>query len=181
MMQAINFPLFASKFAKHFTNNSDNIMLLNVVIDSRKIQSGNNTLFVALDGSRYAGWEFASDAYDKGVRNFILPANCPTSLIKSLEDSNVLLSTSPLKDLQQLAQLNRENFKGPVIGITGSNGKTIVKEWLAQILSAKYNLWKNPKVTIARLASPSRHWELANNIKLLYLRPEFQLLMKWPL
>ncbi|WP_339925562.1 bifunctional UDP-N-acetylmuramoyl-tripeptide:D-alanyl-D-alanine ligase/alanine racemase [uncultured Cyclobacterium sp.] len=145
MMQAINFLLFASKFTKHFTNNSDKIMLLNVVIDSRKIQSGNDTLFVALDGSRNAGWEFASDAYEKGVRNFILPVNSPSSLIKGLENSNILLSPSPLKDLQQLAQLNRENFKGPVIGITGSNGKTIVKEWLAQVLSAKYNLWKNPK------------------------------------
>ena len=145
MMQAINFPQFASKFAKHFINGSDKRMILNVVIDSRKIQSGNNTLFVALDGSRYAGWEFSGDAYAKGVRNFILPNNFPTSLLKGLENSNILLSMSPLKDLQHLAQLNRENFKGPVIGITGSNGKTIVKEWLAQILSAKYNLWKNPK------------------------------------
>ncbi|WP_339717761.1 bifunctional UDP-N-acetylmuramoyl-tripeptide:D-alanyl-D-alanine ligase/alanine racemase [Cyclobacterium amurskyense] len=141
MMQAINFLQFASKLTK----GSDDIILLDVVIDSRKIQSGSKMLFVALNGSRYSGWEFAEDAYSKGVRNFILPEDCPDPILKSLEQANILLSPSPLRELQKLAQLNRENFAGPVIGITGSNGKTIVKEWLAQVLSSKYHVWKSPK------------------------------------
>ncbi|AKP51042.1 bifunctional UDP-N-acetylmuramoyl-tripeptide:D-alanyl-D-alanine ligase/alanine racemase [Cyclobacterium amurskyense] len=145
MMQAINFLQFASKFAKNFTTGSDDYILLDVVIDSRKIQSGSKTLFVALNGSRYSGWEFAEDAYSKGVRNFILPEDCPDPILKSLEQANILLSPSPLRELQELAQLNRDNFAGPVIGITGSNGKTIVKEWLAQVLSSKYDVWKSPK------------------------------------
>ena len=141
MMQAINFLQFASKLTK----GSDDIILLDVVIDSRKIQSGSKMLFVALNGSRYSGWEFAEDAYSKGVRNFILPEDCPDPILKSLEQANILLSPSPLRELQKLAKLNRENFAGPVIGITGSNGKTIVKEWLAQVLSSKYHVWKSPK------------------------------------
>jgi alanine racemase len=145
MIQGINFHKFCSNSTGHFTKGPAKTMILEAVIDSRKIQSGNNTLFIALDGSRNAGWEFAPDAHAKGVRNFILPTNIPTDLPQKLENSSILISRSPLDDLQKLAQENRKNFKGPIIGITGSNGKTIVKEWLAQVLSADYSIWKNPK------------------------------------
>lgn len=145
MIQAINFHKFGSNATGHFTKGPAKSKILEVVIDSRKIQSGNSTLFIALDGSRNAGWKFASDAHTKGVRNFILPTTIPTDLPQRLENSSILISKSPLDELQKLARINRENFKGPVIGITGSNGKTIVKEWLAQILSANYNIWKSPK------------------------------------
>lgn len=144
-MQQINFSQFASNQSSLFIPGTPDESILFAVIDSRKIHSGKETLFIALQGSRHAGWEFATDAYAKGVRNFILPKICPSSLLKKLANANILLSISPLKELQQLAQINREAFRGAVIGITGSNGKTIVKEWLAQVLSAQFNLWKSPK------------------------------------
>jgi alanine racemase len=145
MIKAINFHTFASNSNGSFIKGSANKMILEVVIDTRRIQSGDNTLFVALDGTRNAGWEFASDAYAKGVRNFILPDTIPDDLPRDLENSSILISGSPLTDLQNLAKENRKKFKGTIVGITGSNGKTIVKEWLAQVLSADYRVWKNPK------------------------------------
>ena len=145
MIQAINFHKFSSNSTGRFITGPAKTMILEIIIDSRKIQSGNNTLFIALKGSRNAGWEFARNAHAKGVRNFILPTTIPTDLPQELENSSILITRSPLDDLQKLAQENRENFKGPIIGITGSNGKTIVKEWLAQVLSADYRVYKNPK------------------------------------
>jgi alanine racemase len=163
-MQKINFTQYAINSGRLFVNGSREEEILNVVIDSRKIHSAKETLFIALQGSRHAGWEFATEAYGKGVRNFVLPNHCPRPLLKELKKANILLSSSPLKELQQLAQINRETFARAVIGITGSNGKTIVKEWLAQVLSAKYNLWKSPKsynsqigVALSALGINSQH------------------------
>lgn len=163
MIQSIEFKKFASKYPGEFIVSSACDQINQVAIDSRKIHSGNQTLFVALDGSRQNGSDFAMDAHDLKVRNFILPLSAKKATEK-LKDSNILMVEKPLYALQVLAIKNRSAFLGPVVGITGSNGKTIVKEWLAQILGQKFNTYKSPKsynsqigVALSALGIQARH------------------------
>src|SRR5690606_31448419 len=100
--------------------------------DSRKILSGRESLFIPLEGNKYDGHDFVISAYDAGVRHFILKEGRLPQL--ELPEANILLVSDPIAALQSLGQWNRSLFSGPVVGITGSNGKTIVKEWLGQVL-----------------------------------------------
>lgn len=163
MIRPINFKIFADNYGGEFFTFSGNDRIRQIAIDSRKIQSGEETLFIALDGSRQKGSDFAKDAHEKQVRNFILPL-AAKEVIENLEDSNILLVDKPLNALQALAEKNRLAFNGPVVGITGSNGKTIVKEWLAQVLSQDFQVFKSPKsynsqigVALSALEIESRH------------------------
>ncbi|WP_235954773.1 bifunctional UDP-N-acetylmuramoyl-tripeptide:D-alanyl-D-alanine ligase/alanine racemase [Cyclobacterium salsum] len=165
MIEIIHLHTFAANQTGYFLKGTAADRIEQVSIDSRKIQNGTQTLFVALEGTRSSGWHFAKDAYQKNVRNYILPpeANSP-ELIESLYGANMLFCDAPLEALQALATFNREKFSGPVAGITGSNGKTIVKEWLAQVLSEKYRVWKSPKsynsqigVALSALGMESKH------------------------
>ncbi|MDN3689022.1 bifunctional UDP-N-acetylmuramoyl-tripeptide:D-alanyl-D-alanine ligase/alanine racemase [Cyclobacterium jeungdonense] len=165
MIEVIHFHKFAAQQPGYFIKGTAANQIEQVSIDSRKIQNGTQTLFVALVGTRSSGWHFAKDAYHKNVRNFILPSEAKApELLDSLSGANILFCAAPLEALQALAKLNREKFSGPVAGITGSNGKTIVKEWLAQVLSEKYRVWKSPKsynsqigVALSALGMDSRH------------------------
>ena len=93
--------------------------------DSRKIQAAENTLFFALKTAHADGHQFIENAYKKGVRNFVCGAGDDAPL---LPDANIILVENTLTALQKLAAFHRSNFLSLVIGITGSNGKTIVKE-----------------------------------------------------
>lgn len=165
MIEVIHLHTFAANQPGYFLKGSAADRIEQVSIDSRKIQNGTQTLFVALEGTRSSGWHFARDAYHKNVRNFILPTEAKApELLESLSGANILFCAAPLNALQALAKLNREKFSGLVAGITGSNGKTIVKEWLAQVLSEKYRVWKSPKsynsqigVALSALGMDSRH------------------------
>src|SRR5690606_29037319 len=100
----------------------NNILMDHVVTDSRQILSGNNSLFIALNGLKYDGHDFVTSAYNLGVRNFIVKEgyfNLPV-------DANILTVPDTIDALQKIAQWHRSLFQHPVIGITGSNGKTIV-------------------------------------------------------
>lgn len=110
-------------------------------IDSRRINNPDYTLFVALKGARN-GHVFLSDAYQKGIRCFLISEE--VDLIQ-FPEATFLLVENTLKALQQIALYQRNKVHLPVIGITGSNGKTIVKEWLYQLLSGSYNVLKSPK------------------------------------
>ncbi|MBC7382145.1 MAG: bifunctional UDP-N-acetylmuramoyl-tripeptide:D-alanyl-D-alanine ligase/alanine racemase [Bacteroidia bacterium] len=117
-----------------------------ILIDSRKLIFVENALFVAIKGVRNDGHLYLKDVYDAGVRNFILEHNSVTGeLIGQLPAANILIVKSGLLALQQIAIFHRKQFEIPVIGITGSNGKTIVKEWLSHLLKNQYNLVRNPK------------------------------------
>ena len=90
-------------------------------------------LFFALKTKRNDGHKYIPDLYERGVRNFVvseLPENK-----EAYTAANFLQLANPLKGLQKLAEKHREQFLIPVVGITGSNGKTVVKEWLYQLLS----------------------------------------------
>ncbi len=104
-------------------NAPEYISIQELLTDSRKIIHADSSLFFAIKGSRHDGHRFIADLVKQGVRNFIL-SDLPAEL-KKLE-ANFILVEDPLAALQSLSAHHRSRFHIPVIGITGSNGKTIV-------------------------------------------------------
>ena len=118
------------------------VFVKNVVFDSRKISFPKQSIFFALQGPNTDGHHYVKNAYNKHVRFFVVSKITKDVVLK---DAHFILVKSPLKALQKLATFHRQQFDIPFIAITGSNGKTIIKEWLAQSLSQKYNVVKSPK------------------------------------
>lgn len=123
--------------------------------DSRRINNPAQGLFFALSGRRN-GHEFVAEAYAGGVRNFVVEHGPEFNL----PGANFLIVPDPLVALQTLAAYHRNRFKLQVIGITGSNGKTIVKEWLYQLLSADKNIVRNPKSYNSQIGVPLSVWQI---------------------
>jgi alanine racemase len=135
-----------------------------LVCDSRNPVADPNSLFIALKGSNFDGHDFAFDAYQKGVRNFLLE-RIPES-IHSKSNVNILIVPDCRKALQQIAAFHRQKFSYPVIGITGSNGKTIVKEWLTQLLEDDYLIVKSPKSFNSQIGVPLSVLEMTSSHRL---------------
>ncbi len=130
-----------------------------VFIDSRTISDGARGCFFALKGERHDGFHYLHDAYKKGVRCFVtnrLPAQAHA-------DAAYLLVPDARGALQALAQHHRSQFAMPVVGITGSNGKTIVKEWLSQVLSAQHAVVRNPRSYNSQVGVPLAVLEMADH------------------
>ncbi len=126
-----------------------------LLTDSRRISNPAGGLFFALSGRRN-GHEFIAEAYAGGVRNFVV-RHGPE--IKAPE-ANFLTVDDVLGALQTLAAYHRSRFNLEVIGITGSNGKTIVKEWLYQLLAADKNIVRNPKSYNSQIGVPLSVWQI---------------------
>ncbi|MCR8556371.1 bifunctional UDP-N-acetylmuramoyl-tripeptide:D-alanyl-D-alanine ligase/alanine racemase [Mucilaginibacter sp. BJC16-A38] len=126
-----------------------------LLTDSRRISNPDGALFFALSGRRN-GHEFIAEAYASGVRNFVVRQG---SEIKAPE-ANFLMVDDVLVALQTLAAYHRNRFELEVIGITGSNGKTIVKEWLYQLLSPDKNVVRNPKSYNSQIGVPLSVWQI---------------------
>lgn len=140
-----------------FLLQSNNTLIEHLCIDSRRIVHPGSSLFFALHTDRRDGHSFIKQCYEKGVRNFIVDKRTDTLLLK---DANILQVKDTLKALQQLAAHHRKQFNIPVIGITGSNGKTIVKEWLYQLLSDDYTIARSPKSYNSQVGVPLSVWQL---------------------
>lgn len=129
--------------------------------DSRTIVSGRESLFFALVSDRNDGHHYTRKAYEKGVRSFVI-SNARKKIDK-YPDATFLLVEDTLKALQQLARYRRDQFEGNVIGITGSNGKTIVKEWLSELLIDDYHIVRSPKSYNSQVGVPHSVWLLNND------------------
>ncbi len=127
--------------------------------DSRKLLFPATSLFFALQGPRRDGHSFVKEVYDKGVRNFIISQEAGIELPA---DANIVLVKDVLQALQALAAHHRKQFSFPVIGITGSNGKTIVKEWLNQLLEEKFAIVRSPKSYNSQIGVPLSVWQMNN-------------------
>jgi alanine racemase len=134
-----------------------------LVIDSRKISDPERSLFIAISTQRRQGATFIAEAFDKGVRNFLVQEEV---VADRFPGSSFILVKDTLQALQQIAAAYRRQFKIPVIGITGSNGKTVVKEWLYQLLSAQYNVVRSPKSFNSQIGVPLSVWLLEPEHKL---------------
>ncbi|MBC7721610.1 MAG: bifunctional UDP-N-acetylmuramoyl-tripeptide:D-alanyl-D-alanine ligase/alanine racemase, partial [Pedobacter sp.] len=130
-----------------------------LLIDSRKIIVPKTSLFFALTGPRKDGHSYIKEVYNRGVRNFVISQNIETT---NYPEANFLLVNDVLKALQTLACVHRKQFTYPVIGITGSNGKTIVKEWLYQLLNDDYNIVRSPRSYNSQVGVPLSIWQMAS-------------------
>jgi Alr-MurF fusion protein len=129
-----------------------------LVIDSRNIMYPHHALFFALTGNLRDGHEFLKAAYDQGVRNFVVsdPQN-----LEGLVDINYILTTDVVSVMQRIASLHRAKYPDlKVIGITGSNGKTVVKEWLSILLSKSMRVVKTPKSYNSQIGVPLSVWQI---------------------
>lgn len=143
-----------------FLQQASDDAIRNLSLDSRKLTEPEHTLFFAVKGKRHDGHLFLADLHSRGVRNFIVSENVDVS---HLTDSNILLVKDSIRALQALTAYHRGRFKIPVIGITGSNGKTIVKEWLNQLLDEDYHIVRSPKSYNSQVGVPLSVWRMHEN------------------
>ena len=129
-----------------------------LLTDSRKLSTPPETLFFALTTKNNDAHLFVSGLYESGVRNFVISRMLPEW--KSYTDANFLKVKSPLAALQKIAAHHRSRFDIPVIGITGSNGKTVVKEWLYQLLEQDFNIIRSPRSYNSQIGVPLSVWQL---------------------
>ena len=135
-----------------------------LLTDSRSLCFPEETLFFALRSARNDGHRYISDLYRRGVRNFVveskgLQETQPQGL-DGMTDANFLVVPSPLAALQRLAERHRDEFDVPIVGITGSNGKTMVKEWLYQLLLPSQKIVRSPRSYNSQIGVPLSVWLL---------------------
>ena len=135
-----------------------------ILTDSRSLCFAEETLFFALKTKRNDGHKYIPDLYKRGVRNFVV-SDLPENM-EDYEEANFLQMSHPLKGLQCLAEKYRSRFEVPVIGITGSNGKTIVKEWLYQLLSPERIITRSPRSYNSQIGVPLSVWLMNESTEL---------------
>jgi Alr-MurF fusion protein len=139
-----------------------NDVIEHLLTDSRQLVDPAHTLFFALQGAGRSGHLFVQELYDRGVRNFVLPKDVHFSEM----EANVFVVENTLAALQQLAAFHRNHFSFPVIGITGSNGKTVVKEWLYQLLHSRFQLVRSPRSFNSQIGVPLSIWQMSKEHEL---------------
>ncbi len=132
--------------------------VMHLCTDSRKVTHASTSLFIAIRGQFHDGHQFLDQAYIKGVRYFLIAIDAS---VQMLADAVYILVDDTLKAMQQLAAHHRRQFHYPVIGITGSNGKTVVKEWLYQLLCPVFHIVKNPGSYNSQIGVPLSLWNMA--------------------
>lgn len=149
-----------------------------LLTDSRSLAYPETTLFFALRTRTGDGHKYIDDLYRRGVRNFVVSAvpwkdhdsavadygfeasNRPSPDVRLYPDANFLEVISPLKALQRLAERHREEYDVPVVGVTGSNGKTCVKEWIYQLLCPSLHVTRSPRSYNSQIGVPMSVWLL---------------------
>ncbi len=130
-----------------------------ILTDSRSVCFPEETLFFAIRSERNDGHKYIADLYRRGVRNFVVE-QLPDDRETAYADANFLRVPHSVEALQRLAERHRDEFGIPVIGITGSNGKTVVKEWLYQLLSPSMVVTRSPRSYNSQIGVPLSVWLL---------------------
>lgn len=130
-----------------------------LLTDSRSLCFPEETLFFALKSERNDGHHFIADLYRRGVRHFVVE-QLPDNYQEKFPKANFLRVPSTLKALQRLAERHRDEFQIPIVGITGSNGKTVVKEWLYQVLLSSRVVTRSPRSYNSQTGVPLSVWLL---------------------
>jgi len=139
------------------TKNSPESVISELLLDSRKLIHPSFTLFFAIKGPKLDGHNYIEELYDKGVRNFVVTREPAPG---KFAEGNFIVVKNTITALQKLAGYHRSRFNLPVIAITGSNGKTIVKEWLYQLLHEDYEIVRNPKSYNSQTGVPLSLWQM---------------------
>lgn len=135
-----------------------------ILTDSRKLTDPVSTIFFAIQTKRNSGAKYVDDLYKKGVRNFVLPAAVEHDVqydFNRLADANLFYVKDTVRALQILVANHRSRFDMPVVGITGSNGKTIVKDWIVQLLGTDRQIVSSPKSYNSQIGVPLSVWQMA--------------------
>ncbi len=140
-----------------------NSFVQHLFYDSRKIVQADHGIFFALKKNR-DGHHYLKEAYAKGVRNFVLQVDEQQEV--ELSGANIVWVEDSLVAMQALVAFHRQKFDYPLIGITGSNGKTIVKEWLFQLMSPEYKIYRSPKSYNSQLGVALSLWGLSDEYNL---------------
>ena len=151
------------------SDNLQNLDIRHLLTDSRQLGSeAASTLFFALKTSKNDGANYIPQLAERGVRAFVLEKNSLDTLdaLDNLDNLVLLVVEDALLALQQLAAYKRSLYHGPVIGITGSNGKTVVKEWLYQLLKNDYHITRSPKSYNSQIGVPLSVWQLNEKTEL---------------
>lgn len=144
--------------ARRYGEKDSNIAFL--LTDSRSLSFPEETLFFALQSERNDGHNYIEDLHHRGVRNFCVSNSYSIPTDKEWEDTNFLVVPSTLAALQRLAERHRDEFDIPIVGITGSNGKTVVKEWLYQLLMPSMHVTRSPRSYNSQIGVPLSVWKL---------------------
>ena len=135
-----------------------------LLTDSRQISFPEKSIFFAIKGERHDGHQFLSELYEKGVREFVIEEASLTDArkdeINSWTDANIWTVFSSIRALQNIVAKHRDQFNIPVLGIVGSNGKTIVKEWLLQLMAPGQRVIASPKSYNSQIGVPLSVWNL---------------------
>ncbi len=146
--------LLNAKVLQHASNPEVDVILT----DSRKLMQPANTIFFTIHGRNRSANRYIESLYLKGVRCFVVDPSF--KLYEEFPEGNFLGVDDTIASLQHLASKHRHRFHLPVIGITGSNGKTVVKEWLDQLLHTTFNIAKSPKSYNSQIGVPLSVWQL---------------------
>jgi len=131
--------------------------IMHLITDSRKAIAQEGSVFFAINGDHHDGHQYIQPLYEAGIRQFVVEKDIPT---QKFTGANFLKVNSSIQALQHIVAHLRAQFKIPVIGITGSNGKTIIKEWLCQLLSKDYTIVKNPGSYNSQVGVPLSVWQI---------------------
>ena len=129
-----------------------------LLTDSRRLSIPEESLFFALKTKTNDGHRYIKDLYGLKVRNFVVSDILPE--YSAMPDANFLVVKDTLRALQRLVTYHRKRFNIPVIGITGSNGKTVVKEFLYQLLRSEFNIVRSPRSYNSQIGVPLSVWEM---------------------
>lgn len=140
-----------------------------LVVDSRRVHRPSQTLFFALPGNRTHGAAFVADLARRGVRHFVIPTDQVAEIERDLgervdaPDLRLITLPHPLTLLQALAAHHRRQFTIPVVAITGSNGKTIVKDWLVDLLAEQHVVCATPRSYNSQIGVALSVWQLRDD------------------
>ncbi len=135
-----------------------NAPVVNLLTDSRRPQCPENTLFFAIKSEKNDGHRFIDELIERGVKQFVV--SNPDVFHKIRPFTNVILAKDSVEALQLIATEHRKRFNIPVIGITGSNGKTIVKEWLREMALSRLTVCASPNSYNSQIGVPLSVWNL---------------------
>jgi alanine racemase len=144
-----------------------NLVISEILTDSRSIVSSTEAVFFALKSSRNDGHKYISDLYHRGIVNFVVSDF--KNEFKYLSNANFIIVEHTLKALQQLGKYCREQYKGNVVAIIGSNGKTVVKEWIYQLLHEDFSVIRSPKSYNSQIGVPLSLCLLSNSYEIAFI------------
>ncbi len=134
-----------------------------LLIDSRKVINAQASLFFALQGKQDAHL-YIAELYNRGVRNFVITqTDFP---VEKFAEANFFFVADALRTMQLLVSYHREHFDYTIIGITGSNGKTVVKDWLYQLISPEKSIVRSPKSYNSQIGVPLSVWQMNHTYQL---------------